>query len=274
MEITNTTNTNANNNNSIKIYILNYQRIQISRVIQAYSSNRLKRWNIKTHPNFISFVPFISQAQDIDNCIYKGLLNQFSLKLKTATEKELLLLLPQDNVFFLDVEQIDRLYHVAKVQCNRKYIIYDLIARLDYNNTHLYVKMTSHRIHNEYFGTIFITTDANSFMKLIFLEKLENKKSICESLVKDGIYKEENEEEEDLVSTLKYMCYKTIYLNKLDISKLPQLVIDNLTEFINFKNVERMYKSDEGGLLIGSYLLENQRKNNGVFNYLNKIERI
>ena len=135
-----------------------------------------KKTHIKTHPNFKSVVPDIYNAQDIQNIMCEALMYQEDKRIDRRT-----LLRPYVNLrkFKIDLKKIDRVYYIrgdnrrcCQYSCfcciERKFY---MLIRMEYENSFLYVEFFAYFDIDELIrGRIFVSRDANLFMKLVLSE--------------------------------------------------------------------------------------------------------
>ena len=105
-------------------------------------------------------------------------------------------------------------------------------------------------------GVIFISSDANLFMRIILRFERE-KHLIYKSLAEDGIEVEE-QQEYDLFSrmfwnnppSLKYLCHEVVYLNKefydFCLNLLPKILFESVREFIKTEEAKIAYRTRTG----------------------------
>ena len=242
------------------------------------------RYTIKTHPNFKSVIPDVCDAKTMQKYVGGVLSNQDLFDKRTTPwerknwdEDEL-------QKFEIDLQDIDRLYHIyhRNDEGGREY---RLIGRIEYKNknkknfrqprccrhrkkksqkqqqppTLLYVELKASCNFTGFSweggiggGVIFVSSDANLFMKIIVRFERE-KHLIYKSLAEDGIEVEE-QHEYDLFSRmlwnnpppLKYLCHEAVYLNKelYDYypNLLPKILSESVTEFIKTEEAKLAYR--------------------------------
>ena len=167
---------------------------------------------LKTHPNFKSAVPEITDVNEIEFYVVDALTHQnkfMRIMIPPA--------IPDLKSFKIDLEKVDRLYHL-RWERGSKYgskIINSMIIRLvdhkDNNLPPLYVELWTTYLPEGYYlwdGILFISADVDSFMKVI-LEKYPEKDSIYDFLEKeDGI---QIEKEFDKNNDVKFQEAKKLY---------------------------------------------------------------
>ena len=212
------------------------------------AERNLEPRELNTHPNFKIVHPSISSAKDIYHIISPALCNQLNLVRRTtpfeskqSDYKEL----QEIEVYWPD---IDRVYYIKLIHF-LSISIYQMVFRMDYNGTPLYVQLIAKVrpiIFRYWRGLIFVSRDANLFMKLVLSLMDCDKAPIYQSLAEDGIYAEEIEDEEILFSTyarmtrktlptLQYLCCETVYLNEIlraHSFMLPIILKNTLDDFI------------------------------------------
>ena len=204
-----------------------------------------------THPNFKSLDPLVKDAETMDEYLGAALLYQRQLEKKTTPWEAQQWDYDALQEFEINLEKVDRLYHIdyEDIGCGRR--CFEMIARMEYEDEQLlYVELQASCDFSEEGGFIFISKDANIFMKLVLAENDINRDPIYESLQEDSIYVEE-EEDNTLhnkfarmmlrnVPMLKYLCHETIYDNR-DVlrgyrSLLPNILIESLDDFIRTRD--------------------------------------
>ena len=184
------------------------------------------------HPYFKTLVPAVDDANKIHEMM--------GIKLKRQGRYTQCIAPCERSVFRdnglqnikVNVDEIDRLYFISKKE---------LIARIDYNGTHVYV-MLDNKCY-----IMFISQNANLFMNLVLPLKYAeyHKHLIYKSLANDHIYVEDMEEGDSEflrkfkkeVPSLKFMCHETsIRSMKREYYKmvLPKILTDSLD---NFKDI-------------------------------------
>ena len=151
--------------------------------------------------------------------------------------------------FKIDVDKIDRLYHINYEPIYRFQTNYELIVRMQYDAKPLYVELFGNccEIHGfrwDGVGHIFISRNADIFMKCVLrIRKYEsskyNIKAIYESLKNDGIRFEAAYESPNNAHTLQKLCYKAISNNTATLqeykTELPKILIESVNYFIKAK---------------------------------------
>ena len=225
---------------------------------------------LNTHPKFKTLMPHVTSAADLQKCMLPSLLHQSLFERRTTPfecnewdYKEL-------QEFEINTEIVDRIYYI---NASTGYC-YQMITRMDYNFTPLYVEIVAicccigFRCHGA--GFIFVSRDANLFMKLVLSPLLERTKArIYKSLAEDSISME-MEEEEDKYSTysreirktlptLKYLCHEAVYLNREILrrysSVLPKILIKSVDEFIKTNDAILAYEDDYCKKLFSVFIL-------------------
>ena len=127
-----------------------------------------------------------------------------------------------------------------------------MVFRMDYNGTPLYAQLIAKVrpmgiLFRHWKGLIFVSRDANLFMKLVLSLWDFDKAPIYQSLAEDGIYAEEIEENDEILfstydrmtrktlPTLQYLCCETVYLNEIlraHSVMLPIILQNTLDDFI------------------------------------------
>ena len=211
--------------------------------------------SLKTHPNFKSVVPEVRDAEAMNALLSEALIDQDEYEKKTTTweakhwDPEVL------ERFEIKLEKIDRLYFIDNNSDNDCFAI---MARLEYEEESLYVTMIAY--YNCCFirGSIFITKDANIFIKVVIpdikliipsKEYIKKKSLIYSSFREDGIYVEDEEEENHPAMgepyTLKYLCHELIYENRYALLDykiiLPKILARSVSDFIKTRIADIEY---------------------------------
>ena len=177
---------------------------------------------LKTHPNFKSAVPNITNVNEINNIMLHPLSNQNALKRNqippgSITTPDLI------NSFKIDLEKVDRLYHLYYERGISKYktdTIYSMVIRLiddDDDLPPLYVELwAAYNPDDDYLneddgkgwrGFIFISADVDLFMKVTPFNHYK--------LVYDFLWKEDGIRVEkkffDDKNDVKFQESKTLY---------------------------------------------------------------
>ena len=225
------------------------------------AERNLEPRELNTHPNFKIVHPSISSAEDIYDLISPALCNQLNLVRRTTPFESKQLDYEEIEVYWPD---IDRVYYIKLIHF--LYIsIYQMVFRMDYNGTPLYVQLIakvrpSEKIFRYWKGLIFVSRDANLFMKLVLSLVDCDKAPIYQSLAEDGIYVEEIEDNDEILfstyarmtrktlPTLQYLCCETVYLNEIlraHSVMLPIILQNTLDDFIKtneaIEDYEKMF---------------------------------
>ena len=157
----------------------------------------MSRFIIKTHPDFKSIIPSVQNAKKMNDYLSYALLYQDMFERRTTPWE-----MNQWDYYDLqaveiDLERVDRLYHINFVDdCGDRR--FEMIGRMQYKEESFYVQLFA-GCDNTGFdcrggGNIFISRDANLFMKQLynFRSKID-KDLIYKSLADDGIEVEEEE---------------------------------------------------------------------------------
>ena len=234
---------------------------------------------MKTHPNFKTANPKISNVDAIYDYIGKAFSNQ-NRYIKTTTpweekhwnKREL-------QNFEINLDDIDRLYYIdyySDYRMDYDLARYRLVVRIEYNGRgccsngsngtlnqnhqdHVYVELIAgydnhyppERKFTRAEHVIFVSRDASLFMSLV----LRNPKDpIYEFLAEDGIIIDQQQKEYDVNSTffwknppsLKYFCHSTVYVNKNLLNDyyqkvLPKMLSNSVEYFIRLREAKQYY---------------------------------
>ena len=197
---------------------------------------------MKIHSNFKSIDSTINNGEMMHDYLNYALINQkMFIKKTTPWEMNKLFKLDELNSFNINLEKVDRLYYIYR---NIKIKEYSLIARVDYNNRHLYVELYAQQYTDIWEGFIFISYDVHIFMKLVLLF-FQNKNLIYQSLREDGIVINKEPFIHRLTwndpPNLEFLCYCSIYQNKDILEKqikyLPKILENKIKNFIKYQEV-------------------------------------
>ena len=211
-----------------------------------------------THPNFKSLVPFITNAEELEDIVGRALGYQQLFERRTTPFELKYWNYEELQKLEIDTRSIDRLYYVDGEKTSGEES-YHFIVRMDYKGTLLYAELISSCTYSGYpaggEGTIFISRDANLFMKLVLSSSQEpNQDLIYESLAEDGIRAEKAEESyspfaklfRSTPPMLKYLCHQEVYLNfnilRPYFSDLPPMLVNSLNDFINTREAAVEYE--------------------------------
>lgn len=224
---------------------------------------------LQTHPHFNSLNPNVKTAEEIDEYLYEALNYQHTFEKRTTPWEAQQWDYEELQRFNIDLEKIDRLYYIFYnndgVSGGRDF---KMIARMDNDleKQPIYLEMFASCDYTGFdcqgSGHIFISKDANLFMKLV-LSEAENdvdKSLIYDSLWKDSIYVEEMDDDNyyyfydkfsnlllKKVPMLKYICHEAIYQNRDVLYEykilLPKILRESVLEFINTKDAIIAYNS-------------------------------
>ena len=202
------------------------------------------------HPDFKSVDLTVKTAKKMDNYMSEGLIKQHMFDKRTTPWEEQEWGQGVLQEFEINLEKVDRLYYInPDVR---------MIARMEYKDQQsIYVEFNARclglRCHRGAF--IFISRDANIFMKLVLAELREDiKNSVYESLREDSIYVEEEDNTRfdtfsrmtwKNVPTLQNLCHEIIYQSRDELrgysSLLPKLLTESLDNFIRTKEARESY---------------------------------
>ena len=158
--------------------------------------------------------------------------------------------------FKINCDYIDRLYyaHYTSDNLGRQF---ELIVRMrDPGNDPLYIQVVA-RCGSTGFdwdggsGEIFLSRDANMFMKCVLRDTYYNTDAIYESLAQDGVFAEKGVYDScsrmfhNTAPMLKYLCHKSIYDN-IDAlreyrTQLPKILADSVQDFIKTEEAMKEY---------------------------------
>ncbi|XP_068226098.1 uncharacterized protein [Palaemon carinicauda] len=213
-------------------------------------------WTLKTAPNFKSIDPAVPDADTMEDYLSNALDYQYMFE-KRTTPWEMAQWDPDElQSFKIDLEKVDRLYHISFIEDGCVGQEYELIARLNHKGRLLYVELTAGCDYTGFdcqgYGIIFVSSDANLFLNLVLTNNCK-KDLIHKSLSEDGVETEELSIEYNACSRmflkntpmLKYLCHMSIYENRIKLephlSTLPKILKKSVDEFIKFKEAKEAY---------------------------------
>ena len=155
--------------------------------------------------------------------------------------------------FKVDVDKIDRLYHIFYHAEYHWETDFELIVRMQYDKKPLYVELIGNcceinGFNHDGVGHIFVSRDVDIFMKCVLRNSLYerskyNIKAIYELLKEDGIHFEARSCKN--TPTLQQLCYKTICYNIAALpeykTELPKMLTENINYFIKLKEAIKHY---------------------------------
>ena len=147
---------------------------------------------IKTHPNFKSIIPSVQNAEKMNDYLGEVLYYQYTFERGTTRWEMQQWDYDDLQAFEIDLERVDRLYHINFVDdCGDRR--FEMIGRMQCKEESFYVQLFARRgFHCKGGGYMFISRDANLFMKYLLKSKIE-KDLIYKALADDGIEVEEEE---------------------------------------------------------------------------------
>ena len=196
------------------------------------------------HRNFKSVDPNVYDAESMNYYVYEALIYQFMFERRTTPWEKDLWNYDELQAFTIKLEEVDRLYYIYyRSDVDGKE--FKMVARVDHKGQSLYIEMNAScdftGFDCEGQGCIFISSEANLFMKLIMTSDLEVER-ISQSLEEDGIKMETLDQFDRYshlgrrhVSMLMYLCHQTIYDHRDTLEKhivsLPKYFQNNVREF-------------------------------------------
>ena len=210
-----------------------------------------------THPDFRSLDPTVKDAETMDDYLGEALFYQHMFDKRTTPWEVQQWDYEALQKFEVNLEKVDRLYYIHYERKDGK--DFQMIARMEYEDRSFYVELNAGCDYTGFEcqgrGVIFISTDANMFMKLVLTEQEDfNKDAIYESLREDSIYVEEEDDTRfDKFSRmkwkntpmLKYLCHEVIYQNRDTLreysSLLPNILTESVDDFIRTRKARIAY---------------------------------
>nr|BDT63581.1 MAG: hypothetical protein [Pasiphaea japonica whispovirus] len=160
--------------------------------------------------------------------------------------------------FRFDVKSINRVYFIYHFDDGVSGHKFEMVARMLYKGEHVYVQLKAScdftGFDCEGHGVMFVSKDANLFIKLILTDK-HPKGLIYQSLTEDGIEIDQMDECSWNTKymychapTLKFLCHKAIYKNKNKLqhysSTLPNVLKQSVDKYITFNEAKESYDNN------------------------------
>ena len=212
---------------------------------------------LKTHPDFQSLEANVQTAKTMYKYVGEALTYSYMFEKRTTPWEAQQWDYDALQEFKIDLEKVDRLYYIYHYDDNVSGRKFEMIARMEYEEAPLYVELSAGCDYTGFDcqggGQIFVSRDANLFMKLVLAEEKDlNKNLIYKSLREDRIYVEEETDDYDKYTKmfyrnapmLKYLCHQAIYEYKDSIyykSLLPKILAESIDDFIKTKEAKIAY---------------------------------
>ena len=229
---------------------------------------------LQTHPDFKSVDSNVTNANTLGEILCEALQNQHNFEKRTTpVEMQSWNSYEALQQFTIDLEKVDRLYHVYYYNDETSLRFFHMIARMEYNNNnnnnnnqgYIFVELQANCDFTGFDcqggGVIFISENANLFMRLVlgetFMDEEFNKCLIYDFLKEDDDYDYDaiTVEREtcdkfsrmflNRVPMLKYICHEIIYKNKDQLWEykvlLPEILKNSVDDFINTKEAIASY---------------------------------
>ena len=211
---------------------------------------------LKTHPEFRSAEVTVRDADTMDDYLGEALFHQHMFDKRTTPweVKEWDYDFLQE--FRIDLEKVDRLYHIWHMNDNVSNREFQFIARMDYEGKPLYVELIASCDYTGFEcqggGYIFISRDPSLFMKVVLSEGDHlNKKLIHQLLQEDMIYIEEIYYDRFSrmfwrnAPMLKYLCYEAIFQSRDkfrgNLNLLPKILRESIVDYIRTEEARIAY---------------------------------
>ncbi|XP_066944386.1 uncharacterized protein [Macrobrachium rosenbergii] len=210
---------------------------------------------LKTHPDFKSVDPAVTDADTMDENMWTALAYQYMFDRRTTPWEMAQWDHDELQSFKVDLEKVDRLYYIYFHDDESFGQEYAMIARMDHKGLPLYVELSASCDYTGFDcqgqGVIFVSRDANLFMKLCITREC-NRDLIYQSLEEDGIQVEEQTEYDacrrmqlKTAPMLKYLCHQAAYEHRAKLwpqfSCLPKILANSVDEFIKFRDAKDVY---------------------------------
>lgn len=201
---------------------------------------------MRTHPKFQSLVRDVQTADEMDVMI--GLALSYQEMFDRRTSPWEMHMWDQDDLqnFKVDLEKVDRLYHIKFEDDELEQRNFELVVRLEHEpKTWIFVELVAGCDFTGFEcrggGEIYLSFDPKVFLKSV-LNWDYNIQSIWRSMMDDGYQVGEPLEHELLpvclwrsVPMLKFLCHMALYSHheqlNLDMLALPKSLVNSITEF-------------------------------------------
>ena len=207
--------------------------------------------------SFKSVVSTIKTTEDIKELIGTAIYYQNMLDKRTTPWEKSLWNEEELEHFRINPDDIDRLYHIYHYDgcCDKNGQDFEMMARMDYKGVKMYIDLSASCDYTGFecqgVGSIFVSRDANLFMKIIDNDKYD-RDLIYQSLLEDGIEIDEITEHEKYSRVqwsnppmLKFLCHISFYenLKKLEccIEALPKILQESVKEYIRLRQTQYYY---------------------------------
>ncbi|CAL4240445.1 unnamed protein product [Meganyctiphanes norvegica] len=138
--------------------------------------------------SFHSIVEGVDNVNDVNELIGEAIQYQYMFETRRLPSESLDVCQDDLHNFNIDINKINRLYYIHHSD-NTSHRKYQLLARMDYNYEHVFVKLSAGYEFTRFGclggGAIYVTKNANTFFNLM-VEERYNKMKICQSLQEDG----------------------------------------------------------------------------------------
>lgn len=210
---------------------------------------------INTHTNFKSVDPNVPNADIMDDYVGGALQYQCMFDKRTTPWEKTLWDDTELENFKIDLEVVDRLYYIYQFDDGVNGREFQMTARMDYKGRKVYIELVAGCDYTGFDcqggGVIFISLDANLFMKLILTEEYQSD-LIYKSLAEDGIETEEQTEYDTCsrmrwtnAPMLKFLCHMSVYDNRKSLEHyprvLPKILKDSVRDFIKTRDAKKSY---------------------------------
>nr|BDV50228.1 MAG: hypothetical protein [Chiromantes dehaani nimavirus] len=207
------------------------------------------------HRGFKSLVPGFSYAEAMNRVVKKAICYQHLFDRKTSpTEVSLWASGVLENEFSINLECVDRLYHIHEKGNNM-----ELVVRMEHKGRPLFVELNC-KCYFDFVrgmyrggGLIYVSYSASLFTKVI-ATKLRNEALFYESLAQDGYLVEAPSEHErwparagrwHTAPSLKVLCHLAISSNSETLRRypavLPAALIRSVDEFVYLQEAMKDY---------------------------------
>lgn len=140
---------------------------------------------LTTHRDFQTLVPGVHDADAMNILVGRAICHQYLFDRRTSPREVSLWEPGELQAFNIDLEKIDRLYHIQNCDDD----IFELVARVEYKDRYLFLELSG----NCYFtgfecrggGQIYVSYSGNLFTRII-TAKVQREELFYQSLTQDG----------------------------------------------------------------------------------------
>lgn len=210
---------------------------------------------MRTHQDFKSLVEGVCSADLMLDYVGEALYHQDKFERKTSPWEIASWDQTQLHDFEIDLEKVDRLYHINHTNDGVSGSTFHLLVRMVYGESHVFVELSAGCDYTGFDcqggGDIFITKHPSLFCKVVSRPD-SGLDGLYLSLSQDG-YQVEEQTEYDRTPVscwhnppaLKFLCHLSVYYNLPRLQHyhqvLPKLLIDSVQEFVRIRQAIEAY---------------------------------